>query len=516
MHRIRRIATLIPAWALAACTAAAARPGHGGAHPAPPPVAEPASGSAAATPLAASFAAAADTIFGDTAFRGANWGVIVRSAETGRTLYEHNSARLFVPASNMKIVTGSTALEVLGPDFRYRTALVAAGAVNGGVLHGDLVVVGSGDPSISTEFMLDPRSVFRAWADSLRAHGVTRVAGRIVGNDDVFDDVNLGRGWAWDDLADGYAAEISGLEYNLGISAVTVFPGSTAGAPATVTLDPPNGYVRVRNAVRTGARGSSVALDYGREPSGSAIWLSGRVPAGAGGVENDIAIRNNTAYFVAVLRETLQSSGIRVDGEAVDQDTLAVASRLAGGDTLFWHASPPLRDILPHFLKPSQNQIGEILLKTLGRVRRGEGSANAGIAVVDSVIGTWGLAARQLSQADGSGLSRYNLVAPELLVAILERMRTSPNAEVFYNALPVAGVDGTLKNRMRNTPLQGNVHAKTGTVSNVRSLSGYLTTAAGEPIVFSMIVNHNTLGSREADRIAERALMRLYNLPRSR
>ena len=101
-------------------------------------------------------------------------------------------------------------------------------------------------------------------------------------------------------------------------------------------------------------------------------------------------------------------------------------------------------------------------------------------------------------------------------MAILERMRTSPNAEVFYNALPVAGVDGTLKNRMRNTPLQGNVHAKTGTVSNVRSLSGYLTTAAGEPIVFSMIVNHNTLGSREADRIAERALMRLYNLPRSR
>ena len=147
---------------------------------------------------------------------------------------------------------------------------------------------------------------------------------------------------------------------------------------------------------------------------------------------------------------------------------------------------------------------------------RGIGTAGVGISVVDSVTRAWGLPARRLAQADGSGLSRYNLVAPWFLIGVLEHMRRSPNFDAFYSALPIAGVDGTLANRMKNTPLQGNVHAKTGTVSNVRSLSGYITTAAGEQMVFSMIVNHHTVTSRDADRLAESALMRLYQLPRRR
>jgi D-alanyl-D-alanine carboxypeptidase/D-alanyl-D-alanine-endopeptidase (penicillin-binding protein 4) len=165
-------------------------------------------------------------------------------------------------------------------------------------------------------------------------------------------------------------------------------------------------------------------------------------------------------------------------------------------------------------MKPSQNQIGEILLKTMGRTLRGQGTARAGIAVVDSAMRAWGMPPRKLAQADGSGLSRYNLVAPVFLIELLEHMRQSPNWQVFYDAMPVAGVDGTLRNRMRGTPLQGNVHAKTGTVSNVRSLSGYMTTAAGEPIVFSIIVNHHTLTSRDADRLAEAALGRVHGLRR--
>jgi D-alanyl-D-alanine carboxypeptidase/D-alanyl-D-alanine-endopeptidase (penicillin-binding protein 4) len=213
-----------------------------------------------------------------------------------------------------------------------------------------------------------------------------------------------------------------------------------------------------------------------------------------------------------VLRETLIASGIRVDGAAVDQDELAQPIQPVNRDTLFVQTSAPLREILPGFFKPSQNQVGELLLKTMGRSLRGEGSAQAGIAVVDSVMRGWGLPPRKLSQADGSGLSRYNLVAPQFLIGILRHMRQSPNWQTFYDALPVAGVDGTLRSRMQGTPLQGNVHAKTGTVSNVRSLSGYMTTAGGEPIVFSILVNHHTLTSRDADRLAEAALMRVYGL----
>jgi D-alanyl-D-alanine carboxypeptidase/D-alanyl-D-alanine-endopeptidase (penicillin-binding protein 4) len=376
------------------------------------------------------------------------------------------------------------------------------------VLRGDLVVVGSGDPTISADYTGgDPRAVFRAWADSLKAHGIRRITGRIVGNDDVFDDVPLGRGWAWDDLPDGYSAEVGGLEFNLGYATV-VTRGTTPGAPAAVTVNPRTDYVPVRVTATTTPAGTRPDVTIVRDDPDAGITVTGTVPAG-GADTTDVSVRDNTAYFAEVLRETLVASGIAVGGAALDQDTLPAAQRPVGGDTIFVHLSPAMRDILPGFLKPSQNQVGEQLLRTLGRAYRGDGSARGGIAVIDSVERTWGLPRGRLAQADGSGLSRYNLVAPELLIGVLEHMRRSPNFQTFYDALPVAGVDGTLASRMRGTPLQGNVHAKTGTVSNVRSLSGYLTTAAGEPMVFSMIVNHHTASSRDADRLAEAALLRL-------
>jgi len=505
--RISRLLPLLLA-ATAACTAAAART---------PPIAPPAP---APSPEAA-FAAAADSIFSDTLFAGANWGVEIKSLQTGRVLYQRNAGKMFVPASNMKLVTGSAALETLGPGWRFRTLVLFGGPVANGVLRGDLFVVGSGDPTIAADFQHgDPLAVFRAWADSLRAHGVTRIAGRIVGDDDVFDDLPLGAGWAWDDVNDYYSAEIGGLEYNLGVVGISVAPGAQPGSPGRVTLRPATGYVPVENRTmtRTGAPVEEVAAV--RQPVGTGIVVGGTVPSDTAEVRTDVAVRNNTAYFVTVLRETLIAAGIRVDGAAVDQDDLPEAEHSVHADTVFAegfvHSSAPLSEILPGFLKPSQNQVGELLLKTMGRVLRGQGTAAAGAAVVDSLHRSWGLPRRRLAQADGSGLSRYNLVAPELLVALLEHMRGSANYNTFYAALPVAGVDGTLASRMKGTPLQGNVHAKTGTVSNVRSLSGYMTTAAGEPMVFSMIVNHHTVTSRDADRLAEAALLRLYSLPRTR
>jgi len=332
----------------------------------------------------------------------------------------------------------------------------------------------------------------------------------------VFDDVPYGRGWAWDDMNDDYSAEIGGLEFNLGVIGVEIARGAAVGSPPHVTLDPPTAYVPELVDARTAAPGARERIEVARQETGPGIAIRGEIPADTAGVRTLVAVRNNTAYFATVLRETLIASGIAVDGAAVDQDELAPAMRPAARQTLFTQTSPPLSEILHGFLKPSQNQIGELLLKTEGRVLRGEGSARAGIAAVDSATRAWGLPPRRLAQADGSGLSRYNLVAPWFLIGILEHMRRSPNFQTFYDALPVAGVDGTLASRMRGTPLQGNVHAKTGTVSNVRSLSGYMTTAAGEPMVFSMIVNHHTVTSRDADRLAETALMRLYDLPRTR
>lgn len=228
-----------------------------------------------------------------------------------------------------------------------------------------------------------------------------------------------------------------------------------------------------------------------------------------------VAIRNPTLFFATVLRETLREAGIAVEGAAVDIDDLAVAERGIPGRQLFAHRSAPLAEILPAFMKPSQNQIAEGLLRTVGLKARGEGSAAAGAAVVDSLLAVWKVEPRRAVIADGSGLSRYNLLSPDLLVELLVQMSQTPNADLWRQSLPIAGVDGTLAGRLRGTPAESNVHAKTGTLSGVRALSGYLTTADGERIAFSMVVNHHTLPARDADRVVDAVLLRLVDWRRA-
>lgn len=502
MIRIHRSAL-----AALAALAAACAPAQPVTSPAPAP---------SAAPGVAPISAALDSIFDDTLFANAHWGVLVRSMETGETLYARNAGRMFVPASNMKIVTASAALEALGPDYRYRTTVAATGPVRNGELRGDLLVIGGGDPTISERFYGDVRTVFRAWADSLRAHGVTRITGAVIGNDDVFDDLPLGRGWAWDDAGDSYSAEISGLELNEGFVTVRVETGVTSAAavttrPVSDEWVPVLGNVWVPSA---DSANSAARVAVGRADTLSGVLVSGTLPTDTTVVEEEVAVRNNTRFFASVLRQALLEAGIGVGEGSLDADDDPARGKPAQHTVLFTHTSPPLREILVGFLKPSQNQIGEMLLKTLGREHRGTGSAAAGVAVVDSLARTWGMPPRLLSQADGSGLSRYNLVAPAFLVALLEREARGPHAAVFYDALPIAGRDGTLAGRMRGTPAEGNVHAKTGTLSGVRSLSGYFTTAAGERMVFSMIANHHTVTSRDVDRVAEAALLRLIALDR--
>ncbi|HEX2079855.1 MAG TPA: D-alanyl-D-alanine carboxypeptidase/D-alanyl-D-alanine-endopeptidase [Longimicrobium sp.] len=479
------------------------------------PAARPATTPAPAPAGRMAIAAALDSIFNDTALAHAHWGVLVRSLDRGETLYARNAGRMFVPASNMKIVTAAAALEALGPDYRYRTQLVGTGPVVNGTLQGDLLVVGSGDPTISARFLGDPRAVFRAWADSLRARNITYIAGHLYGVDDVFDDLPYGRGWAWDDMEDAYSAGISGLPFNEGVVAVELHPGDSVGAPARVVQFPPHGHPTVSVAAVTAPSGTEPDVDFEFTSQGYVLSVSGSVPVDTV-FRTDYPVQNNTLYFVEVLHRTLEEAGILAD-PAADADGIPPGVTIGAGRTvLFTHSSPPMREILAAFLKPSQNQIGEILLKTLGAELRGMGTAGAGAAVIDSMAASWGLPRRLLSQADGSGLSRYNLVAPEFLVALLERETRSPHAQVFADALPVGGRDGTLRTRMRGTPLEANVRAKTGTLSGVRSLSGYVTTAAGERLVFSMVVNHHTLSARDADRVAEAALLRLMSLERAR
>ncbi|HLL82368.1 MAG TPA: D-alanyl-D-alanine carboxypeptidase/D-alanyl-D-alanine-endopeptidase, partial [Longimicrobium sp.] len=288
----------------------------------------PARPALAPAPARVPLAAALDSIFGDTLFARATWGVMFRSLETGETVYRRNAEKLFVPASNQKVVTAAFALETLGPGYRYRTAVEAEGPVRDGVLTGNLVVRGSGDPTISARFG-GVRPLFRAWADSLRARGITRIAGAIVGNDDVFDDVPLGRGWAWDDLEASYSAEVSGLQLNEGYVTVRVAPGARPGDPVVATLDPATAYAPLEVRAVTGAPGSARAVEATRAASGSGILLTGSAPADSAAETFDVSVRDNTLFFATVLRESLREAGIRVDGPALDNDARPDTARRA-------------------------------------------------------------------------------------------------------------------------------------------------------------------------------------------
>jgi serine-type D-Ala-D-Ala carboxypeptidase/endopeptidase (penicillin-binding protein 4) len=430
----------------------------------------------------------------------AHVGVSVRTLD-GSVVYEHNAGRLFVPASNQKLLTGAGMLEALGPDYRHRTRVFATAAPQGGVLRGDLVVVGGGDPTISRRFAEDSRAVFRQWADSLRSHGITRIAGHIVGVDTVFDAVPYGRGWAWDDLNASYAPRVSGLGFQEGAIQVTLFPGAGAGTPGLVSLDPPTSFVPVVNEVVTAPAGEPAQWSARWTGDRPHLLIEGRIPADTPFVQSSFAVLGGaTAFFVHVLRETLRDAGITVEGPAVDarewEGVVPRADRMA---LLFVHHSPSLEEVLVGMMKPSQNFMAEMMLRTLGRELRQEGSLRAGGAAVDSLLLAWGLPAAEAVTADGSGLSRMNLLSPGLIAGLLVRMHAGPYRSAWWASLPVAGRDGTLRGRFLGTPAEGRVVAKTGTLTGVRPLAGYAPTAAGDTLVFAVIVSPHALTAREVD-----------------
>ncbi len=451
--------------------------------------------------------AALDQIFADPVLARALMAVRVDSVRTGQTLYQRNNARLVVPASNMKIVTAVVAASRLGWDFRYETRLESTGPVEDGVLRGDLMVVGDGDPSIGSHDA-GPAGLFLEWADALRAAGIRRVEGRLIGDDNAFTDETLGAGWAWDYLADGYAAPSGALSYNENVAVVRLTPGPTAGSPATVALQPPGHELVAINRVVTGAPESTASISFARLPKDPRVTITGTVPAGRPVVTRTTSVDNPTRFFVEGLRLALLERGIIVSGGAIDVDE--VDAPAADRRVVARHRSEPLTTLIANFLKVSQNFYGEMILKTLGRTADRAGSTERGRQAVRETLASWGLPADGLVMYDGSGLSRYNYVTADGIVELLTRVwRDERLRGPFVAALPVGGRDGTLDLRMRNTVLDRNVRAKTGSIANVRALSGYLQSQSGDTLVFSMIANHFTVPSARVDAVVERALVRL-------
>jgi D-alanyl-D-alanine carboxypeptidase/D-alanyl-D-alanine-endopeptidase (penicillin-binding protein 4) len=441
----------------------------------------------------------------------AQWGVDVRSLDTGDVLYQLNPHKLMMPASNMKIVTLAAAAETLGWDYRFTTTLESSAAVVDGALAGDLVVRGTGDPTINER---DNRAaaVFDDWASQLRALGVTRIDGRIIGDDNAFDDRGLGAGWAWDDLQYGYSAPTGALQFDEDVATLAVRPGAFEGDPASVSITPGSGLMLLNRAY-TGAPGSADTIDYVRHLDRSVLEVTGSIAADAAELHtNTVAVVNPTVYFAQALKNALEVRGIAVAGAAVDADDILDAPPPQGRRALVVSSSPPLRDIATVLMKVSQNLYAETLLKAIGAATGGIGTTEGGRIAVQKLLDSWSLPPSTFVQADGSGLSRYDYVTAEMLVTILTRMAKDPrHHDAFTSALPIAGTDGTLRSRMKGTFAAGNAIAKTGSIANVRTLSGYVRTRGGETLVFSILANAFAIPPSTVTWIADLAVEVLAN-----
>ena len=443
------------------------------------------------------------------------WAVDVRSLDKGERLFQLGPGRLMMPASNMKIFTTAAAAEILGWDYRFTTTLETAAPVEGGVLKGDLFIRSDGDPTINSRDGRAP-ALLAEWAAALRTAGIEEIDGRIIGDDQRFDDEGIGPGWAWDYLQYGYAAPVGALEFNENQATLTVQPGIEAGGAAIVTLSPGAG-LRLASHVTTVAAGGESDIAYRRRIDEPILEVSGTIPLASAPITRAVAVVNPTLFFAESVKQSLLDRGIRVSGNAVDFDD--VAPELIGASAerrvLTRTDSPPLREIATVLMKVSQNLYAETLAKAIGASRGGLGTYEGGLQAIRAQLSSWGVPGDAYVIADGSGLSRYNYVSAGAIVDVLEHMyRDSKHKEAFVATLPIAGKDGSLSTRMRRTRAEGNAVAKTGSISNVRSLSGYVRTRDGEVLVFSILANDFAIPAATVNWIADLAVEHLANFTR--
>ncbi|TDD91476.1 D-alanyl-D-alanine carboxypeptidase/D-alanyl-D-alanine endopeptidase [Actinomadura rubrisoli] len=426
-----------------------------------------------------------DAILADGRLHGATVGAVVRDARTGAVRYARGAVQAALPASNQKIYTSGAALSLLGAGYRFRTS-VHAGRISGPSVKGNLYLRGTGDPTTRADD-------YDRLAARVAARGVRRVEGDLVADDGWFDAVRTPPHWDPADLQYSYAAQTSALTvspnevFDAGSVSVSVAPGA-AGGPVRVALAPATGVVKIDNRAVTGRRGSSSTLAVDRAAGANTLVVSGSHPEGAAPLTVLRTVEEPALYAADVFRRALRAHGVRVAGTTGRGTTPKGAARIAA------RSSMPLSRLTVPFLKLSNNMIAEVLVKAIGREEEGTGSWEAGLPVVERYVRAQGVPAGRLEMADGSGLSRLNRTTAQDVSTVLGRAQSARWFPAWYAALPVAGdpdrlVGGTLAGRMRGTPAAGNVHAKTGTLTGVTALSGYVRDPSGRRMIFSVVLN---------------------------
>ena len=440
----------------------------------------------------------------------------VTSLETGRVLFEENANKLVRPASNMKLYTVAAALDRLSPDYRFVTSVFANEKPNDkGVVKGDLTIYGRGDPSLAARF--NNGDYFKGideLASRIAAAGVKKVEGDLIGDESYFTGPQYGSGWEWEDLQWYYGAEVSALTVNDNALDLFVKPGAKVGDAAVITTGPPDPLLRIDNKVVTAAKGTKRDLNAYRGLGADELSITGTIALDDKGYTGGIGISRPALLFTYLLRASLAQRGVTIKGRSRTIDSRSgdsliprpplnpVAGKPQGPAPVEIASMPsvPFSMIAAQTLKPSQNLYTEIILRTLGTVVPPAASSSLseinrtsesdGLEVVKKFLSEAGVTPSSLVLSDGSGLSRNDMITAEATIQLLAYMHRHRYAAAFRDALPIAGVDGSLRNRFKGTPAENNLRAKTGTLSSANSLSGYVRDAAGEELAFSIMVNN--------------------------
>lgn len=423
-----------------------------------------------------------ETILGDPLLAASNVGVKVVSLSNGRVIYENDADKLYHPASTMKLISAAAALVKLGPNYRFHTTLFADGVEDGNVI-GNLYLQGRGDPRFESGDLED-------LAEKLAAMGVISVDGDIVVDESYFDDIRRGRGWMWDDgPIGGYYSHLSALTINHNGVRVRVSPGRNIDDPVDVHLEPPTRYMKIVNEAATVTASDATRLSIKRQwkpVEANVLTIRGSMEIGQADVNRQVDVVDPALYCGTLLKEKLEQKGIMFRGSirhgVVPERALKIAN----------HVSVPLSRILWGMNKSSDNLTAELILKTIGAELKGTpGTAQKGIAAIGEFLSEIGLDNSRYTIADGSGVSRYNLVTASSLTNLLSYMFSNFAMMPEYLAsLPIAGVDGTLKRRMKDMRARGVLRAKTGTMRGVSTLAGYTMTADGEILAFAVLISN--------------------------
>ena len=478
----------------------------------------------------ARFRARVDAALTQSREQKAFWGIVVADGDSGEVLYELNADRFFTPASNAKIFTSTLALSMLGPDFHFHTTLETTGQLGGdGRLAGDLVLVGRGDPDLSNrkfpfagkvERTGPTEAIFAEMVESAAAKGLKEVDGDVVADDSYFPYDPYPAGWSVGDLYFTFGAPVSALAFNDNSFTVEVSPALREGDPAALVIEPPAALDSFAHELSTGLSSGKPNFSVVRQPGEKFILLRGSIPVGHTPIKLDLAMPDPAYVAARTLKQTLETAGVHVTGDIrvqhaappqpFDATTLATlttpatpniapipgalskdVARVVNTLVLAEHISPTLLESIRVTNKVSQNLHAELFLRTVAREKTGIGSTDAGIWVEQNFLKTTGIADGDVVLSDGSGLSRDDLVTPRAVVQLLRYVAQQPWGLDYISTLPIAGMDGTLENRMKGTAASGRILAKTGSLEHVRAMSGYATTLRGEHLVFTIFGNNN-------------------------